>query len=78
MMWAINNAGFIDEIKNIIKNSSIPSNQKVILSEIVNSSTMKKYSREALACRLVEVEEGRIDKILNKTDVIILVGPPWV
>ena len=75
MMWAINNAASIDEVKSIIKNSNIPSNQKVILSEIANSSTMKKSSREALARRLVEVEEERVDKTLNKTDVITRVGP---
>ena len=75
MMWAVNSAASIDEVKNIINSNTIPSNQKVILLEIANSSTMKNSSREALARRLVELEEERVDKTLNKTDVITRVGP---
>ena len=36
---------------------------------------MKKSSREAAARRLVEMEEERIDKNLNKTDIITRIGP---
>lgn len=71
----ISAATSIDNLKQIITASDVPESQKRILSKISDTQNMKKPSREAAARRLVEMEEERIDKNLNKTDIITRIGP---
>lgn len=71
----ISAATSIDNLKQIITASNVPESQKRILSKISDTQNMKKPSREAAARRLVEMEEERIDKNLNKTDIITRIGP---
>ena len=71
----ISAATSIDNLKQIITASNVPESQKRILTRISDTHSMKKSSREAAARRLVEMEEERIDKNLNKTDIITRIGP---
>lgn len=71
----ISAATSIDNLKQIITASNVPESQKRILSKISDTQNMKKPSRGAAARRLVEMEEERIDKNLNKTDIITRIGP---
>lgn len=75
LMYGIDEASNIEEVKNLISSSALPDSQKKILLEICNANTMKKATREALARKLVEWEEEKIDKKLNRTDVITRIGP---
>lgn len=65
----------VGNLKSTINDLEIPSSQKVVLTEIADSGSLDKLTREALARKLVENEEEKIDKNLEKTDIITRIGP---
>lgn len=75
LMYAIDEADNIGEVRNIIASSELPETQKKILSEICNADKMKKNTREALARKLVEWEEEKVEKKLSRSDIITRIGP---
>ncbi len=75
LIFQITNADSIDHLKSIVSDSQIPIKQKEILTKISDTSSMNKCTREAVAKRLVELEEEEIDKKLNNADIITKVGP---
>ena len=75
LIYKINSADSIDHLKSIISDSAIPKSQKKVLKEIASSSALDRTSREALARKLVEFEEEKMDKTLSQTDTITRVGP---
>ena len=75
LIFKISNASSVEHLQVIVNQSNIPDLQKRILTKISDTHSMKKSSREAAARRLVEMEEERIDKNLNKTDIITRIGP---
>ena len=75
LMYAIDEAGSIDEVKGIISSSELPETQKKILLEICNADRMKRNTREALARKLVEWEEEKVEKKLSRSDIITRIGP---
>ena len=75
LIYDINSAASVDALKGIIEGAAIPKSQKKVLSEIASSSSLDENTREALARKLVEHEEEKIDKTWQKTDIITRVGP---
>ena len=75
LIYDINSAASVDALKSIIEGAAIPKSQKKVLTEIASSSALDNNSREALARKLVEYEEEKTDKTLQKTDIITRVGP---
>ena len=75
LIYAINEADSIEELKNVISNANIPKSQKKALTEIASSQSLGKTSREALARKLFEFEEEKTLKKLEKTDIITRIGP---
>jgi biopolymer transport protein ExbB/TolQ len=75
LIYEINVATSVDNLKSIIESAEIPKSQKKVLTEIASSSALDENSREALARKLVEYEEEKIDKTLQRTDIITRVGP---
>ena len=75
LIYKINSAAAVDELKSIIESAEIPKSQKKVLIEIASSSALDNNSREAFARKLVEYEEEKTDKTLQKTDIITRVGP---
>lgn len=76
LIYEINYSNTQDEIKNIIKNNKqLLASDKQILSEIADIKDLTPKSREALACKMVDNEEEKIDSKLRKTDIIIKIGP---
>ena len=75
LIYDINSAASVDALKGIIEGAAIPKSQKKVLGEIASSSSLDKNTREALARKLVEHEEEKIDKSLQKTDIITRIGP---
>ena len=75
LIYDINNASSVDELKNVIANAKIPKAQKKALTEIANSESLGKDSREALARKLFEFEEEKTMSNLQKTDIITRIGP---
>ena len=75
LIYDINSASSADDLKNKIANAKIPKSQKKALTEIANSESLGKDSREALARKLFEFEEEKTEKSLQKTDIITRIGP---
>lgn len=74
-IFNISSAASIEDLKGVIHNMNIPKSQKRILIEMAGSRDLDNMSREALARKLVENEEEKIDKSLEKTDIITRIGP---
>ena len=75
LIYDINEAGSIEELKNVISSAKIPKAQKKVLTEIASSQSLGKDSREALARKLFEFEEEKTLSTLQKTDIITRIGP---
>lgn len=75
LIYDINSAVSVEALIGIIEGAKIPKSQKKVLTEIASSSALDVNSREALARKLVEFEEEKIDKSLRQTDIITRVGP---
>ena len=75
LIYDINAAGSVDDLKNIISNAKIPKAQKKALTEIASSESLGRDSREALARKLFEFEEEKTLSSLQKTDIITRIGP---
>ena len=74
-IFDINSAISIENLKSIIDSLNIPIAQKKVLAEIADTGKLDKPSREALARKLVEHEEEKIDKRLERTDIVTRIGP---
>ena len=75
LIYDINLANSVDDLKNVISNAQIPNSQKKVLTEIASSSQLGDASREALARKLFEFEEEKTMETLKKTDIITRIGP---
>ena len=75
LIYKINGAESVDALKNVIDTSDLPKSQKKVLNEIASSQALDDASREALARKLVEYEEEKTVKSLEKTDIITRIGP---
>ncbi len=75
IIYSISNANSLDEIKNIIKNAKIYESQKVILIKILRAHTLSNDARHTLAKKLIESEENKFAKKLERTDIITKIGP---
>ena len=74
-IFDINSAISIENLKSIIDSLNIPIAQKKVLAEIADTGKLDEPSREALARKLVEHEEEKIDKRLERTDIVTRIGP---
>ena len=75
LIYSISNAASLDEIKNVIKNANIYESQKVVLIKILRANSLTPESRHALAKKLVEFEENKFAKSIERTDVVTRIGP---
>lgn len=64
-----------EQIVEIVKNSGLPQSQKKILNDIALSSELGPDSMESLARKLIENEELRVEKSVEKTDMVTRLGP---
>ena len=70
LIYRIANCEDIDDIQGIIKNAPIQHSQKVVLIEIAKSKDLREDTRRALARKLFEEEQDKIEKNLQKTDIV--------
>ena len=75
LIFSISEAENIDSMKKTISDSILPKDQKNILIKIASSKSLGKESRIALARKLFENEEDKIEKIIEKTDIVTRLGP---
>jgi len=69
------NPGTQEHVLEVIEKSDLSENHKEILVSIVESDDMGLKSRESLARKLIENEEYKIAKSLEKTDIVTRIGP---
>ncbi len=74
-IFSMSNPGNPEKITEIIEPLKIPESQKRILTEIAKTTNLSPNTREALARKLIEAEELKIAKSLEKTDIITRLGP---
>jgi biopolymer transport protein ExbB/TolQ len=72
---AISNPANPERIIKVVEESGIPQGQKNILIDLANTKDMGPDSREALARKLVENEELKAMKGIEKTDIVTRLGP---
>ena len=75
IIYSISNASSYDEILNIVKNSRIYESQKVILIKVLRANTLSEDARHTLARKLIEAEENKFAKKIEKTDIVTRIGP---
>lgn len=71
----ISNPGTPENIMEVVEKSDLPQNHKEILIKLAGSAELGFKSREALARKLIENEELKIAKGLEKTDIVTRLGP---
>ncbi len=64
-----------EHIMEVIEKSDLPKNHKEILVNLAGSTNIGSKSREAFARKLIENEENKIAKSLEKTDIVTRLGP---
>lgn len=64
-----------EKIIEIVNKSELPQSQKQVLIEIAKSDNLGPESRESLARKLIENEELKVEKSVEKTDMITRLGP---
>ena len=75
IIYAISNAESYDDVFAIVKNARIYESQKVILIKVLRAKSLPEEARHTLAKKLIEAEENKFSKRLEKTDIITKIGP---
>lgn len=75
LIYAISRAGSTDELMDIIKNSKLYEKQKVVLVKVLRAQSLTADTRETLARKLIEFEETKLSKTIEKTDIVTRIGP---
>ncbi|MBQ2653172.1 MAG: MotA/TolQ/ExbB proton channel family protein [Methanobrevibacter sp.] len=75
MIYSISKAASADELMNIIKGAKLYENQKVILVKILRAESLTAETRETLARKLIEFEETKLGKTIERTDIVTRIGP---
>lgn len=75
LIYSISKATSRDELMNVIKNAKLYENQKVILVKILRADSLTADTRETLARKLIEFEETKLGKTIERTDIVTRIGP---
>lgn len=75
LIYSISNANSSEELMNIIKNAKLYENQKVILVKVLRAESLTVDSRQTLARKLIEFEETKLAKTIERTDIVTRIGP---
>ena len=75
LIYKIANCEDVNDIPDIVKNAPVQHSQKVALIEIAKSKDLREDTRRALARKLFEEEQDKIEKNLQKTDIVTKIGP---
>lgn len=62
-------------IREVVDKSNIPNSHKEVLLKIASQKNMKEKSLEAFARKLIEAEEVKAAKVIEKTDIIAKISP---
>ncbi|MDR0913448.1 MAG: MotA/TolQ/ExbB proton channel family protein [Methanobrevibacter sp.] len=71
----LKNTNSIDEMKTTINDFKVNEEIKSSLFKVVDNYDLDEKTREALARKIIEEEEIRMEKSVEKTDTIVRIGP---
>lgn len=69
------NPGTPQGINEVLNGSNLPATHKLLLGKIASEGHMGEKSREAFARKLIEAEEIKAAKSIEKTDIIAKIAP---
>ena len=75
LIYSISKTTSSEELMNVIKNARLYENQKVILVKILRADSLTADTRETLARKLIEFEETKLGKTIERTDIVTRIGP---
>ena len=75
LIYSISRATSTEELMNVIKNARLYENQKVILVKVLRADSLTSDTRETLARKLIEFEETKLGKTIERTDIVTRIGP---
>lgn len=75
LIYSISKATSSEELMNIIKSAKLYENQKVILVKVLRAQSLTAETRETLARKLIEFEETKLGKTIERTDIVTRIGP---
>jgi len=75
LILSLSKQGSPEKIIQFVESSEILENHKKVLVNIAETSKLSPKSRESLAIKLIEDEENRNAKKLEKTDIIAKIAP---
>lgn len=75
LIYSISKSNSSEELMNIIKNAKLYENQKVILVKVLRAQSLTAETRETLARKLIEFEETKLGKTIERTDIVTRIGP---
>ena len=75
LIRSIYNLSDITEMKDKINNSDIGDMYKLAMIKVIDNNDFKTQTRRAFADKIIEEEELRMAKSVEKTDVVIRLGP---
>lgn len=75
LVFSLVNASSVEGLKQTVSNAEIYDNQKEVLLKIIDAHSLSADSREAWALNLIEEEEVRMAKSLEKVDIVTRIGP---
>lgn len=75
LIYSISKANSSEELMSIVKNAKLYENQKVVLVKILRADSLNNKTRETLARKLIEFEENKLGKTIERTDIVTRIGP---
>jgi len=75
LIKSLNESSSTDDLKTKINSSDFGSNYKNALLKVVDTSNLGSETRKALATKIIEEEELRMEKSVEKTDTVVRLGP---
>lgn len=75
LIYSISKANSSEELMSIVKNAKLYENQKVVLVKILRADSLNNKTRETLARKLIEFEETKLGKTIERTDIVTRIGP---
>ena len=77
LIRSLYNLNNIDEMKDKINQSNIGEINKVAMIKLIDYSDFKSKTKRAFADKLIEEEELRMAKTVEKTDIVVRLGPTF-
>ena len=64
-------------MRSTVEESDLDEKYKIAIIKVINNHTLGKETKQAFANRVLEEEELKMEKIIEKTDAIVRLGPTF-